>query len=72
MDAAFHDGAIRALKEAGVWTAETQAWQDKTLARQKALQAAWATAVAEAKAQNVPAEGFAKVWETHRTKALGL
>ncbi|WP_374449088.1 TAXI family TRAP transporter solute-binding subunit [Stella sp.] len=70
MDAAFHDGAVRALKEAGVWTPASQAWQDKALKRQKALQAAWAQATADAKARNVPAEGFAKFWEEYRTKAL--
>ena len=72
MDAAFHEGAIRALKEAKVWTAETQTWQDRTLARQKALQAAWAKATADAKTQNVAADGFAKFWEGYRLKALGL
>ncbi|MGE0715270.1 MAG: TAXI family TRAP transporter solute-binding subunit [Alphaproteobacteria bacterium] len=71
MDAAFHDGAIRALKEAGVWTAETQAWQDKTLARQKLLQAAFQKATADAKAQNVPADGFVKFWQERRLQALG-
>ena len=70
MDAAFHDGAIRALKEAGVWTAATQAWQDKTLARQKALQAAWQKAVADGKAQNLPADAWPKFWEAQREKTL--
>ncbi|MCC7271167.1 MAG: TAXI family TRAP transporter solute-binding subunit [Alphaproteobacteria bacterium] len=72
MDAAFHEGAIRALKEAGVWTAASQAWQEKTLARQKTLQAAFRKATEDAKAQNVPADGFAKFWEAERKKALGL
>jgi len=70
MDAAFHDGAIRAIKEAGAWTAESQAWHDRTLKRQKALQAAWTKAVAEAKEKNVPTDGFAKFWEEQRAKAL--
>ena len=70
MDAAFHDGAIRALKEAGVWTDASQAWQDKALARQKALQAAWTEAVADAKGQNVAADAFPKFWEGYRAKAL--
>lgn len=71
MDAAFHDGAIRAIKEAGAWTPQSQAWQDRTLKRQKALQAAWTKAVADAKAKNVPADGFAKFWEEQRARTLG-
>ncbi|MGE0722945.1 MAG: TAXI family TRAP transporter solute-binding subunit [Alphaproteobacteria bacterium] len=70
MDAAFHDGAIRALKEAGVWTDASQAWQDRALKRQKALQAAWQQATADAKAQNVPADGFGKFWAERREKTL--
>jgi len=70
MDAAFHDGAIRFLKEAGVWSDKSQAWQDKTLKRQKALQAAWAAATADAKAKSVSAEDFPKLWDEHRQKAL--
>src|SRR3546814_18431052 len=32
-DAPWHDGAIRYLKEKGVWDAEAQAWQNQRLAR---------------------------------------
>lgn len=38
----YHEGAVRALKEAGVWTAAAQAHNDALLKRQAALQAAWA------------------------------
>src|SRR3546814_2261857 len=41
MDAAFHDGAIGYLQEAGIWKPEHQAWQDGTLKRHATLQAAW-------------------------------
>src|SRR3546814_12793426 len=43
-DAPWHDGAIRYLKEKGVWDAEAQAWQDKRLARLQTVMAAWADA----------------------------
>lgn len=69
-DAAFHDGAVRYLKEIGQWTAEHQAWQDRTLKRQKALQAAWQETTAAAKAQNVAGDDFPKFWETRRVEAL--
>ena len=47
MDAAFHDGAIRYLKEKGLWTSEADAWQAKIVKRHKALQAAWAQMMAK-------------------------
>ena len=37
----YHDGAVRAFKEAGVWKAEQEAHQQKALARQATLAAAW-------------------------------
>lgn len=37
----YHDGAVRAFKEAGVWKAEQEAHQRKALARQATLAAAW-------------------------------
>src|SRR3546814_14075501 len=43
-DAPWHDGAIRYLKETGVWDAEAQAWQDTALARLQTGRAAWAEA----------------------------
>src|SRR5690606_32640537 len=39
--APFHEGAIRYFKERGVWTDAAQANNDKLIARQKALAAAW-------------------------------
>jgi len=45
-DAPWHNGAIRYLKEKGVWTAEDQAWNDGRLARMAKVQAAWDDAVA--------------------------
>jgi TRAP transporter TAXI family solute receptor len=37
----YHEGAVRAFKEAGVWKAEHEAHQQKALARQATLAAAW-------------------------------
>jgi TRAP transporter TAXI family solute receptor len=37
----YHDGAVRAFKEAGVWKPEHEAHQKKVLARQATLAAAW-------------------------------
>jgi TRAP transporter TAXI family solute receptor len=38
----FHPGAVKALKEAGNWTAEDQAHNDNLIKRQSVLKAAWA------------------------------
>ncbi|HUF86800.1 MAG TPA: TAXI family TRAP transporter solute-binding subunit [Thermohalobaculum sp.] len=59
-----HEGAIRYLKEAGVWTDEAQAHNDKLVARQAALQAAWE----ELKAENP--ENWDEAWAEKRRQAL--
>lgn len=64
----FHDGAIKALKEAGVWTAEAQKHNDALVARQDLLAAAWA----EHTKSNPPddKEAFRKAWLARRKQAL--
>jgi TRAP transporter TAXI family solute receptor len=37
----YHEGAVMALKEAGVWTAESEAHNQKLIQRQETLAAAW-------------------------------
>jgi TRAP transporter TAXI family solute receptor len=68
IDAPFHPGAIRYLKEKGIWTAEHQKWNDQRLARLNALRSAWTKALAEGKGKSD--EEFAKIWDQHREKAL--
>lgn len=41
IDLPFHEGAIRYLKEIGVWTDEDDAWNEKRLERMNALVEAW-------------------------------
>ncbi|MBY6092346.1 TAXI family TRAP transporter solute-binding subunit [Maritimibacter alkaliphilus] len=43
----FHEGAIRYFKEAGIWTDAAQAHNDRMIARQDALAAAWEELKAE-------------------------
>jgi TRAP transporter TAXI family solute receptor len=64
----YHEGAVKALKEAGVWTAEAQKHNDMLIKRQDTLGAAW---VAFNKA-NPPAdkEPYAKAWMAARKAAL--
>ncbi len=64
----YHEGAVKALKEAGVWTPEAQKHNDMLVKRQDTLGAAW---VAFNKA-NPPTdkEAFAKAWMAARKTAL--
>lgn len=64
----FHDGAIRYLKEIGVWNDDYQAWNDARVARLNALMQAWDRALAEG--EGVSDEAFSGIWKTYREKAL--
>ncbi len=69
-DAPWHEGAIRYLKEHGIWKAEHQAWQDQRLARLRRIQAGWAEAQKSFTGQGDDA--WVKHWEQHRVEKLGL
>ncbi|MBS0518818.1 MAG: TAXI family TRAP transporter solute-binding subunit [Proteobacteria bacterium] len=69
-DAPWHDGAIRYLKEKGIWTAEHQAWQDQRLERLRKIQKGWAEA--RKTFQGKDDEAWLKHWEDYRVKTLGL
>jgi TRAP transporter TAXI family solute receptor len=64
----YHEGAVKALKEAGVWTAEAQKHNDMLTKRQDTLGKAWA----DFNAANPPSdkEAFAKGWLSARKAAL--
>jgi hypothetical protein len=80
-DAPFHEGAIRYLKEKGVWTPQDQAWQDSRVERVRAVRRAWEQATSEfsrgraAGAGQAPraddAEAWGDFWEDYRSKKLG-
>ncbi len=68
MDAPFHDGAIRYLKEAKLWNAESQAWQDGAMKRTGALRKGWK----DFKDSNPPneADAFRAAWLAKRSAIL--
>ncbi|MBQ0761520.1 TAXI family TRAP transporter solute-binding subunit [Marinobacter psychrophilus] len=68
IDVPFHAGAIRYLKEKGIWTEEHQAWNDRRAERLNALRDAWPKALAEAEGKSD--EEFATIWEKHRLETL--
>lgn len=64
----YHEGTVRALKEAGVWKSEHEAHNRQLLKRQETLGAAWKAYVKS----NPPgdAEAFRKGWMSARASAL--
>ncbi|MEO0994186.1 MAG: TAXI family TRAP transporter solute-binding subunit [Pseudomonadota bacterium] len=60
----YHDGAIRYFKEAGLWSDDAQAHNDRLIARQEALAAAWEALKAEG-----PSD-WAAAWDAKRRAAL--
>ncbi|MFC2969509.1 TAXI family TRAP transporter solute-binding subunit [Acidimangrovimonas pyrenivorans] len=69
-DAPFHPGAIRYLKEIGVWSAQDEAWNERRLKRLQAVMKAWTEARAEAKAQAVADADWPAFWADYRKTAL--
>jgi TRAP transporter TAXI family solute receptor len=64
----YHPGTAKALKEAGVWTAEAQKHNDALIKRQDTLAAAWAAFLKTNPADDK--EAFAKAWMAARKAAL--
>lgn len=63
----YHEGAVRALKEAGVWTPAAQAHNDMLLKRQATLAAAWTEFNRAAPDDK---DAFYKAWMAKRKDAL--
>lgn len=64
----YHDGAVKAFKEAGVWKPEHEAYNQKLVKRQETLASAWNGLVKA----NPPddKEAFLKAWMVTRSAAL--
>ncbi|MBT0958286.1 TAXI family TRAP transporter solute-binding subunit [Alphaproteobacteria bacterium KMM 3653] len=68
IDVPFHEGAVRYLKEKGIWTAEDDAWNAKRTERMNALMAAWETFKAEN--ADLSEEDYAAAWMTRRDEVV--
>lgn len=66
--APFHPGAIKYLKEKGIWNEQDQAWNDKRLKRLDALRAAWQETM-QAHGDDSDA-AFEKAWAAKRQQTL--
>ena len=79
-DAPWHPGAIRYLKEVGVWDDEAQAWHEARLERLQKVTEAWADATDEFQKMRMeeqekgnkidPDEAWPGFWEEYRAKHL--
>lgn len=70
MDAPFHDGAIKLLKEKNVWTPDHQKWQDGLVKRHKSLRDGWAVMMKESAAQGADAPKLLELWTPRRAEIL--
>lgn len=71
MDAPFHDGAIRLLKEKNVWTPDHQKWQDGLVKRHATLRSAWADMMAkDPAAKGADAAKLLELWLPRRAEVL--
>ncbi|MFS4437768.1 TAXI family TRAP transporter solute-binding subunit [Paracoccaceae bacterium GXU_MW_L88] len=68
IDVPFHEGAVRYLKEKGIWTEEDDAWNAKRTERMDALVAAWETFKPEN--EGLSEEEFAEAWMAHRAEVV--
>ncbi|HEX6298074.1 MAG TPA: TAXI family TRAP transporter solute-binding subunit [Burkholderiales bacterium] len=64
----YHEGAVRAMKEAGVWKAEHDAHNQSLLKRQQTLASAWSAYLKSNPADD--ADAFRKGWMAARSAAL--
>jgi hypothetical protein len=64
----YHEGAVKALKEAEAWTAEAEAHNQKLLKRQATLGSAWAAYLKTNPSEDKDA--FTKGWMAARKAAL--
>lgn len=68
IDVPFHEGAIRYLKEKGIWNGEDDAWNQKRTERMEALVAAWATFKTEN--ESLSEEDFSEGWMARRAEVV--
>lgn len=68
--APFHAGAVRYLREIGVWTDADESWNQKRIARIAAVQVAWEAATKKADAEGVSSSDWPAYWETYRAQFL--
>jgi len=69
-DAPFHEGAVKYLKEKGVWTDQDDEWNKKTIERSKKVRSAWDKVTKEAETKKIKPDDFPEFWMKERMKYL--
>jgi uncharacterized protein len=69
-DAPFHEGAIKYLKEKGVWKAQHDAWNKERISHMQKVQKAWQTTLDKAQSKELKAKDFPNFWLNERKSAL--
>lgn len=69
-DAPFHEGAVRYLKEAGVWTEKHEEWQQQRIAHLEKVKELWQETLKAAEAEGLADDAFAEFWTKRRDEAL--
>ncbi len=71
MDAPFHNGSIKYLKEKGIWSPDHQKWQDAIMKRQGLLRQAWADMMAkDPAAKGAEPAKLLSLWMPRRAEVL--
>jgi TRAP transporter TAXI family solute receptor len=68
--APFHEGAVKYLKEKGIWTDEHEAWNQARIARIAKVKDAWDTAVAKAEDEGISGKKWPAFWAEYRAQHL--
>lgn len=68
--APFHPGAIKYLREKGIWDAEDDAWNEARLEQLERIKAAWPEALEKAEAEGVSDEDWPEFWAAYKEDML--
>lgn len=68
IDAPFHAGAVRYLREKGLWTKDDQQWNKKRVARLNNLKQAWDKTMKDG--EDLDDDAYKDLWSTRRKEAL--
>ena len=69
--APFHEGAIRYLKDVGVWKPEHDVWNNNRIEHMKKLQKAWDETMEEKQVKKIETKNFADFWMKKRAEVIG-
>ena len=69
--APFHDGAVRYLREKGIWKTEDDQWNNQFLERLKKVQNAWGRTIEEATEKKISEKDFPDFWLKKKKEIVG-